>query len=274
MYLKNKTLRFFSILALVFGLIFALNIGLFLIIWPKVDLEEIKPLTLKALVEQKQSSKATVSTVLQLTEEIKSSKPLNLNFVITTDKGNDLLVLVNKKISLPASFVPSDLVDLTNFVSTYQGAQLKKEAALALREMFESARVGKNFNFFVVSAYRSYQEQANVFNSWTSLVGLANAENFSAKAGHSQHQLGTTVDLGISEIANFNESLGSTPEGIWLAENSYRFGFVLAYPKGKETLTGYSYEPWHFRYIGKENAQKMISSGLILEEFLQRFGVW
>ncbi len=119
-----------------------------------------------------------------------------------------------------------------------------------------------------------YSQQIGVFNGWAASAGLKNAESFSARPGHSQHQLGTAIDLGVEGKSNFNESFGQTSEGVWLSQNAVRFGFVMSYPKGKESITGYSYEPWHYRYIGKDNARKMIDQGLILEEFLQRFGTW
>ena len=151
---------------------------------------------------------------------------------------------------------------------------MKSEAANALKEMFVSAKQEKDINFTVVSAYRSYQNQVQVFTSWSASAGLASAESFSARPGHSQHQLGTAADIAVSGVANFSAAFGNSTEGVWLEENSYKFGYVLSYPKGKEKITGYSYEPWHYRYIGKEAAKRMVDLGLILEDFLQKHGTW
>lgn len=276
MFLKYKPyLKLFFISVVTLVLLTTSTVGLVVFFTPKVEIEELKPLTSKTITKERQKSQqATIASIIKVTEEVKASQNLNLDFVITTDKGEDLLVLINKKIRLTSTFVPSNLVDLNNFVAAYQGARLKNEAANAVKEMFEAAKQEKGISYSVVSAYRSYQDQVSVFNGWVASAGLKSAESFSAKAGHSQHQLGTTVDISVPGMANFSEAFGTSIEGIWLAENSYKFGYVLAYPKGKEKITGYSYEPWHFRYIGRENSQKMIESGLILEEFLQRFGTW
>lgn len=240
-----------------------------------VKVEELKPITSKTIaIERKKTESATIGVLVKVTEAVKSSEAVNLNFQLTTEKGEDLLVLINKKISLPESFVPSGLVSLESLVTSYPGAQLKSEAANALKEMFEAAKLEKNMTFTVVSSYRSYKDQVKVFNGWVFSAGLKSAESFSARPGHSQHQLGTAVDIGVPGVASFSEALGSSAEGVWLVENAYRFGYTLSYPKGKEKITGYSYEPWHYRYIGKDNAKRMMDLGLILEEFLQKYGTW
>ncbi len=192
-----------------------------------------------------------------------------------TDKGNNLLVLVNKKISLPENYYPSDLVDLPESVeTTSSGMMLRKKAAEALVKMFVAAKK-KGFNLVVSSAYRSYQTQIVTYNYWVAQTGEAQASLFSALPGHSQHQLGTAVDISSDTVnRQLLSSFGNTPEGKWLVKDGYNYGFVLSYPEGYEDITGYNYEPWHFRYIGVENAVKMYSSDLILEKYLQKFGVW
>ncbi len=233
---------------------------------------QLKPGKINAEVESKVINVSTQSANIRIEENILGSKVL-LNKIITTDKGDNLLVLINKKIQLPATYVPSDLVSLVGSVSTVPGAALRQEAALALIDLINSAKAS-GLNLTIVSAYRSYSQQVAVFKGWVSSAGVKSAESFSAKAGHSQHQLGTAIDFGVEGKSYFNESFGQTAEGQWLFQNAPNFGFVISYPKGKEVITGYSYEPWHYRYIGKSSAQKMGSLGLILEEFLQRFGTW
>lgn len=271
----KKNLKLISASLVLLAGILAFSYLLVITFGSKVEVEELKPLTTKTITQQdSRKEQATIGALIKVTEEVKPAQSLNLDFKITTDKGEDLLVLVNKKIGLPESFVPGGLVSLENLVAAYPGAQLKTEAANALKEMFAAAKQDKGANFTVVSSYRSYQDQVRVFNGWVASAGLKSAESFSARAGHSQHQLGTTVDIGVSGKANFSEAFGTSVEGVWLAENSYKFGYVQSYPKGKEKITGYSYEPWHYRYIGQENAVKMVESGLILEEYLQKFGTW
>ena len=233
---------------------------------------QLKPGKINTDVNSKVINVSTQSANIRIEENIVGSKAL-LNRIIITNKGDNLLVLINKKIQLPATYVPADLVSLVGSVSTVSGSALRKEAALALIDLINSAKAS-GLNLTIVSAYRSYSQQVAVFNGWVSSAGVKNAESFSAKAGHSQHQLGTAIDFGVEGKSYFNEAFGQTAEGQWLFQNAPTFGFVISYPKGKEAVTGYSYEPWHYRYIGKSNAQKMGSLGLILEEFLQRFGTW
>lgn len=193
---------------------------------------------------------------------------------IITYKGDDLLVLVNKVIRLPSNYAPGDLVGLDGLVPvTSSGMKLRQAAADALAKMTQAAKA-EGIDLIVLSAYRSYWQQQNTFNYWVSKAGLKEAETFSARPGHSQHQLGTAIDFANTESGvDFNQNFEVTTEGAWLANNAYLFGFVLSYPKGKEAVTGYVYEPWHYRYIGIENAARMIQSGSILEEFLQKYGV-
>ena len=210
-----------------------------------------------------------------ITAIIKAKRNTEINSgIIITNKGDDLLVLVNKHIRLPSTYAPGDLVVLDGVVSvTGSGMKLRGEAVAALEKMAEAAK-GEGVSLVVLSAYRSYWQQQNTFDYWAAKAGLQEAETFSARPGHSQHQLGTAVDFADGPTGqDFDQNFEATTKGTWLANNAYRFGFVLSYPKGKEAVTGYIYEPWHYRYIGVENVAKMIQSGLILEEFLQKFGV-
>lgn len=232
---------------------------------------QLKPLVSTTLNDRKFAKSASVAAV-RIEDKILGAKVILPVTVTITSKGNDWLVLINKKIRLSADFIPSDLVSLSE-LNAPAGALLRAQAYSALKEMFASAK-SVGLDLAVVSAYRSYQQQIAVFNSWVALSGLKSAENFSAKAGFSQHQLGTAVDIGAPGKNTFSSDFGTSSEGIWLEQNAYKFGFVLSYPKGKEAVTGYSYEPWHFRYIGVENAQNMIKANLILEEYLQKFGTW
>ncbi|HSX58009.1 MAG TPA: M15 family metallopeptidase [Candidatus Saccharimonadales bacterium] len=214
---------------------------------------------------------STVAASLRIEEKILGTKAAVSSLV--TDKGDDLLVLVNKKISLPASYAPRDLISITGFIAAPSDSVLRRDTAVALSGLKNAAKA-QGANLSIVSAYRSYSQQVATFNGWVNSAGLKSAESFSARPGHSQHQLGTTVDFGVEGRTDFSESFATTTEGSWLSQNAYKYGFVLSYPKGREVTTGYSYEPWHYRYIGVENAQKMISSGKILEEYLQEFGTW
>ena len=177
----------------------------------------------------------------------------------------DALAPLDKQHRLPADCVPS-LVQLDRAIS--QGAQyMKPDAAAALNDLAAEAR-GAGFTIAAVSAYRSYQTQVETFEANVQSGGLEYASRTSARAGHSEHQLGTTVDVS-SPGANFGlEAFSGTAEARWLADNAARFGFVVSYPAGKEAVTGYAPEPWHIRYVGKSVAADVKASGLTLHEYL------
>ncbi|MCZ2110475.1 MAG: M15 family metallopeptidase [Dehalococcoidia bacterium] len=172
---------------------------------------------------------------------------------------------VDKQHRLPADCVPSGLVQLPAAISA-QGAQyLKAETANAIADLFDAARKA-GFNLAVNSGYRSYQNQVDTYNYWVRTSGQAYADRTSAKPGHSEHQLGTTADVGYE--GHFLEDFTGTPAAAWLRENSWKFGFIVSYPEGKEAITGYAPEAWHIRFVGKDVAAKVHSSGLTLHEYL------
>lgn len=184
---------------------------------------------------------------------------------------DDLLLLTNKRNSLPESYRPNDLVTIDDKIPVIKrGMRLRLEAAKQIKLMNKAANKN-NVSLIVLSAYRSFHTQEKTFNAWVKEKGVKEASTFSAKPGQSQHQLGTTVDFtSPSQLLGFVNKFERTKESKWLAKNAWKFGFILSYPDKKEKITGYAYEPWHYRYIGVENAWKMKISKLILEEFLQR----
>jgi zinc D-Ala-D-Ala carboxypeptidase len=189
-----------------------------------------------------------------------------------TRSGNDLLVLVNKEYKLPSSYAPSDLVVVGEDVIRKGGNYYLRSIIIDdLRALVNDANTD-GIDLSIVSAYRSYSTQESTYNYWVSYNGgcIPCADRVSARAGHSQHQLGTTLDFSSNEI---NDSLGikfgDTKASAWLNENAYKYGFALSFPQGYETVTGFSYEPWHYRYIGRANAQEMKNSGIILEKYLR-----
>jgi D-alanyl-D-alanine carboxypeptidase len=119
-----------------------------------------------------------------------------------------------------------------------------------------------------LSAYRSFGHQAALYAYWVALLGEAQAARTSARAGHSEHQLGTAFDLATAENGYGFEEFGATYAGWWTGANAWRFGFVISYPEGGEEITGYDYEPWHVRFIGVQLAAEHRASGLTLREFL------
>jgi D-alanyl-D-alanine carboxypeptidase len=162
-------------------------------------------------------------------------------------------VLVDKEHALPADYVPAELVELDSFADRLElsrpGHRLTRTTTDALLEMSDAA-AAEGITLVVSSTYRSYDYQADLFQRWVDELGEQEASRVSARAGTSQHQLGTTIDFGC-----ICDEFADQPAGRWLAQNAGRFGFSLSYPDGYERITGYSYEPWHFRYIGAEAAR-------------------
>jgi zinc D-Ala-D-Ala carboxypeptidase len=188
---------------------------------------------------------------------------------------SELGVLVDRSHSLPPTYVPDDLVPLRSYGVPTLGSdvlRLRDAAAEHLGRLVEAA-ARDGVELVVASAYRSYEEQQISHKRLASVYG-SGADGMSATPGHSQHQLGTAVDFTNAAV-NYQVWLpfGETTAYRWLEHHAQEYGFVLAYPRGKEEETGYRWEPWHYRYVGVENAQRLEKSGVSLQEFLEREGV-
>ncbi|MEH6942649.1 M15 family metallopeptidase [Bacillus sp. JJ722] len=185
--------------------------------------------------------------------------------------SENTLVLVNKMYYLSESYIPSDLVRANVHYSfgdeQIEKALLRQEAATALEEMFNGAKA-EGVELVAVSGYRSYARQKVLFDAEVQQQGLEKAKQAVAIPGQSEHQTGLTMDISSPSVnLELTQAYENTVEGKWLAENAHKYGFILRYPKGKEEITGYKYEPWHFRYVGKEFAKTMHEKGLTLEEY-------
>lgn len=177
-----------------------------------------------------------------------------------------LTVLVTKEQPLqPRRYQPPDLVDWRD-----EPFEVRAEVAGQLERLFAAAeRDGAGLR--LVSGYRSFQTQAEVFDYWRREEGEEVAERRSARPGHSEHQTGLAVDVdGTTGGCYLQECFGETDAGRWVAANAHRFGFVLSYPRGTQERTGYSYEPWHLRYVGPQLAAAMRAHDVaLLEDALQ-----
>lgn len=186
--------------------------------------------------------------------------------------GNDLGANVKKGVKLYTTFEPIDLVDLNVDKLLYTnapGIKLRTEAADALAIMLRNLKTDTGKDIVVASGYRSYIVQFRQYVEWVRQLGLEEADKISARAGYSEHQLGTAVDFMSADSGfDFTEAFDSTAAGIWLQENAHNYGYVLSYPKDKTSETGYSYEPWHYRYIGLDLAKEYKESGMVLNKFL------
>ncbi|MBQ2252803.1 MAG: M15 family metallopeptidase [Clostridia bacterium] len=158
----------------------------------------------------------------------------------------DGILIANKTYALPRDYAPG--IDQT--------------ALNHLWEMFAAAKKD-GISLWICSDYRSWADQNYIYNGYVARDGQAAADRYSARPGHSEHQTGLAFDLNTTK-----NSFADTPEAKWIEKNCYKYGFILRYPKGKESATGYRYEPWHVRFVGRKNAEKIQKSGLCLEEYL------
>lgn len=190
---------------------------------------------------------------------------------LSIDDPASIWVVANKSRALnPRTFVPPDLVypDVPNI----NGQPMRQATADAIVAMFAAGSSEAGLQFSVQSAYRSYDTQVRVYNADVAANGQAYADTDTARPGTSEHQTGLAVDISaVPANCSLDACFGTTPQGQWLAANAWRFGFLLRYPADKVDVTGYTYEPWHFRYVGVELATEMHRAGVTtLEEF---FGV-
>ncbi|OXS53143.1 hypothetical protein B1A99_30545 [Cohnella sp. CIP 111063] len=186
--------------------------------------------------------------------------------------ASSLYVLVNKKRNLPSDYAPGDLV-VPNVPFSFSGdspkKQMRKEAAKALEKLFKAAK-DDGIELKAVSGYRSYATQKSIFESNVKRKGEEVANRTSARPGQSEHQTGLAMDVSSASASYaLEESFGDTKEGKWLSKNAADYGFIIRYPKGKESITGYSYEPWHVRYVGETIAQDVANKKTTLEQYFE-----
>ncbi len=197
--------------------------------------------------------------------------PTPTPIVVNTDTST-VTYLVNREYPLPEGFVPEGLTTpdvLFPFSDTsIDKAKMTPEAGNALALLFDAAYDEAKLTLYGVSAYRSYSRQYTIYATNLVTQGIAHTNRYSAAPGRSEHQTGLAIDISCaSEGFGLETTFADTPEGIWVAENAHRFGFILRYPKDKESITGYNYEPWHIRYVGTELAGYLYETGLTLDEY-------
>ncbi len=179
------------------------------------------------------------------------------------------LFLINRDYMISSDYVPEDLVK-PNVQMTASNIKMRKEAALALEAMFQAAKAEQGYILVAISGYRSYGQQSSIFQRKVESVGKKNAMLLVAPPGSSEHQLGLAMDLGCKRNKSLTESFAGTDEGKWVAENAHRFGFIIRYKEEWTEITGYSYEPWHVRYVGKEHAQRIFDLDIPLEYYIDQ----
>jgi zinc D-Ala-D-Ala carboxypeptidase len=183
------------------------------------------------------------------------------------DDPASIWVVVNKLRPLnPVDYEPK--LASANVAHVY-APLMRPDAAAALARMFHAGAADGAGGMQLQNSYRSYATQVAVHGQLVAQYGMAKADAQSARPGFSEHQTGYSLDIAtVPNQCSIQECFGATPQGVWLAANAYRFGFILRYPQGKQAVTGYIYEPWHFRYVGVQLATEMHDTGVVtLEEF-------
>lgn len=189
-----------------------------------------------------------------------------------TEKGYTLVIengiasidghlIVNKTYSVPESYQPKNPEEAVT--GERCNNCLEKEVMSAF-QLLKSDATSLGLNIYIASGYRAYSYQDKLYNNYSAVSGMEKADTYSARPGHSEHQTGLCFDLNSVE-----DSFANTDEGRWVNENAYLYGFIIRYPKGGEQITGYQYESWHLRYVGKELAEKLYNQGdwITIEEY-------
>lgn len=179
---------------------------------------------------------------------------------------NDISILVNKYISVPNDYTPDHLVVMEKYAK--KNIYLVKEAYDSFVQMVEKAKEA-NLNIRAISAYRDVNYQENLYSSYYKNDSKKDVDTYSARPGFSEHHTGLCVDLD-NENTNY-EYFEYTDEYEWMLNNSYKYGFILRYPKNKENITGYMYESWHFRYVGVKAATYIHKNNITYDEYFVRF---
>ncbi len=197
-------------------------------------------ITVSSASDPEVSAQVRVIVLDQPTEPpCKSPAPLSPTYI-----GG--ILIVNKTYPLPADYNPG-----------------LDPSCSAQFDALSAAAAAEGLDIYLSSGFRSYERQKTIYSNYLKCYGQKKTDTLSARAGHSEHQSGLAIDVN-----SITDAFGSTPEAAWLAEHAHEFGFIIRYPKGKEHITGYKYEPWHIRYLGVETAAAVYASGLTLEEYL------
>lgn len=189
------------------------------------------------------------------------------------DIEDGYLILVNKdkENHISSSYKPEDLEHVKYYAAdrSEEGRYLRAEASKQFQKLSEDA-AEEGLDIVVTTAYRSYSFQSVLFNNYVKQKGEAEANKTSARPGESEHQTGLAADLSCKAIDYRNSSdFGNTEEGKWVAENCYKYGFIIRFPNHQEGITGYTYEPWHIRYVGKTAAKEIFDEDITLEEYIE-----
>ncbi len=182
---------------------------------------------------------------------------------IPTDISKLEKMIVNKYYYLEEDYEPDNVVKISPS-HAYEGNSINEEVYSAFKNLAEEAK-SDGYTILINSSYRDYNSQKEVWESRKDLYGTRKADAFAARPGHSEHQTGYSID--VADFYDVDDTFGNTESFKWMSQNCYKYGFILRYPENKEDITGYSYEPWHYRYVGKELAMKIQKEDITFDEY-------
>ena len=185
------------------------------------------------------------------------------NYTISTDTTKDTLILVNKVYYLEEDFEVPNIVNMSVRYA-FSGRQIRQDVYYNFVDMAIDAKK-EGLTLVANSTFRTYATQEKTYNNYKTNKGSDYADSYAARPGHSEHQTGLAID--ISTLNSTSENFDDTEEFKWLQDNSYRYGFILRYPEGKEHLTGFDYESWHYRFVGLEVAKKIHEENITFDEY-------
>ena len=199
---------------------------------------------------------------------------LNYDFYEKTYKANtnlDTAILVNKYYYLESDYIPDDLVNISQTYSWGENGSQKTRQVVydAFIDMWNAANK-EGYYLMVNSSFRNYQDQESVYNAYKNTSGETYANSIATKPGFSEHQTGLALDIFSKSNTNKN-TFKDTPEAKWLKENAYKYGFILRYPEEFEEITGITFEPWHYRYVGKDIAKYIYENNITFDEYYAYF---
>ena len=185
--------------------------------------------------------------------------------ITNTDTTKNEAMLVNKYHALTSDYEAPDIVDVSSTYA-YSGQKLNKDAYEAFKNLANDAKK-EGYTIVILSSYRTFESQESLWTSRKKSQGIQKADSYAARAGSSEHETGYAID--VADYYDKNDSFKDTGAYQWMINNSYKYGYILRYPEGKENVTGYAYESWHYRYVGVELATKVYNEGITFDEYYE-----
>lgn len=213
------------------------------------------------------------TTTMATTTTLPPPPPCVEGEVVTSDDPVNgwATLVVDTERALPTGYAPPDLTNISEAGFPFTpGLALRGLVMADLRALREAA-AANGTPITILAGFRSHAQQADLFARRVDEMGSSEAGSRVARPGHSEHQLGTTLDVTDEGATDVDQSWGASPAGQWVAGHAHEFGFLISYPAGAESRTCYDFEPWHLRYVGRELAAKVIASGLTVREHLYAF---